>query len=536
MANLKIDKIQIKRFKSGIKDTVLAAGEFGYDVPAAKLYLGTANGNVEVALDAALQAHIGNGDVHITAEERAKLTGIAAGAQVNVIEKIKLNGTEVAVVDKAVDLGSIATTTALDTKVDKVDGKSLVADEEISKLAGVSTGANKVEKSDTNGNIKIDGAEVNVYTPDTNTVIDGSYKHITVTETSVSDGTTTFTKYDDKALAQRVTTIEEKEATWDGKQDALDGDQLAAVDSGITADKVAAYDETKQTVDNFFSSDAAIEGAIDTLKEIANYIATDKEGAADITARVGALEGKVDVEKVSTAISGAIEAQGLKALAKKDTVATADIDDKAVTKAKLADSVQASLALADTALQSHQDISGKADTATMTAELAKKVDKVTGYSLVADVEIARLAEVDNYNDAEVRGLIKDNADEISAIKNADTGILKQAKDYADSLADNYDAAGAAGTAESNAKGYADGLVSGIQSQIGTKADGKTINGRLDAIELAHNANGAISNPASQPSVLNKLVVENGHVVSGEFTPLESLLDMLTFSIDCGEIE
>lgn len=49
-------------------------------------------------------------------------------------------------------------------KVDKVEGKSLVLDTEITKLAGVSTGANKVEKSDTNGNIKIDGVETVVYT------------------------------------------------------------------------------------------------------------------------------------------------------------------------------------------------------------------------------------------------------------------------------------------------------------------------------------------------------------------------------------
>ena len=42
-------------------------------------------------------------------------------------------------------------------------------------------------------------------------------------------------------------------------------------------------------------------------------------------------------------------------------VTTAKIADKNVTKAKLEDSVQASLNLADTALQAHQDISGKAD-------------------------------------------------------------------------------------------------------------------------------------------------------------------------------
>lgn len=49
-------------------------------------------------------------------------------------------------------------------KVDKVDGKSLVADTEITKLAGVSEGANKVEASETNGKIKIDGVETTVYT------------------------------------------------------------------------------------------------------------------------------------------------------------------------------------------------------------------------------------------------------------------------------------------------------------------------------------------------------------------------------------
>ena len=49
-------------------------------------------------------------------------------------------------------------------------------------------------------------------------------------------------------------------------------------------------------------------------------------------------------------------------------------------------------------------------------EFAKKVDKVAGYSLVSDTEIARLAEVDNYDDEEVRGLIGDNAKAIEDLK------------------------------------------------------------------------------------------------------------------------
>ena len=58
--------------------------------------------------------------------------------------------------------------TELDTKVDKVSGKGLSTNDytttEKNKLAGISEGATKVEESDTNGNIKVDGSETAVYT------------------------------------------------------------------------------------------------------------------------------------------------------------------------------------------------------------------------------------------------------------------------------------------------------------------------------------------------------------------------------------
>lgn len=89
----------------------------------------------------------------------------------------------------------------VDTELDKkLDSEGHVLTEENfttvlkGKLEGISAGANKVEAS-TNGKIKIDGVDTVVYAPDANTVIDGEYKHITVTETSVSDGTNTFNKY-----------------------------------------------------------------------------------------------------------------------------------------------------------------------------------------------------------------------------------------------------------------------------------------------------------------------------------------------------
>ena len=116
-------------------------------------------------------------------------------------------------------------------KVTVEEGKSLVSDTEIARLAKVKDEANKVEASEQNGYIKIDGVETKVYEEAANTVHDADYKHITVTENSVSDGTNTFTKYDDTALAGKVADIEadylkaadktELQGNIDKKQDAL---------------------------------------------------------------------------------------------------------------------------------------------------------------------------------------------------------------------------------------------------------------------------------------------------------------------------
>lgn len=66
--------------------------------------------------------------------------------------------------------------TVSNNKVDKVTGKSLVADTEITRLSNVSNYANNTSKSTTNGNIKIDGTETTIYThPSVNLVNDGIY-------------------------------------------------------------------------------------------------------------------------------------------------------------------------------------------------------------------------------------------------------------------------------------------------------------------------------------------------------------------------
>lgn len=74
-----------------------------------------------------------------TTEEKTKLSGIAEGAQVNVIEGIQVDSQNLPVSGKKVNID-------LSKKVDKVDGSRLITNEEAEKLEGIEAGAqvNKV--------------------------------------------------------------------------------------------------------------------------------------------------------------------------------------------------------------------------------------------------------------------------------------------------------------------------------------------------------------------------------------------------------
>ena len=126
----------------------------------------------------------------MTSAERTKLNGISTGANKveasNTNGNIKIDGVETTVYTKPALTNSEVITaigftpanvTALSNYYNKTEsdnryvaqenGKSLISTTEITRLAGMSTGANKVEASNTNGNIKIDGVETTIYTKPT---------------------------------------------------------------------------------------------------------------------------------------------------------------------------------------------------------------------------------------------------------------------------------------------------------------------------------------------------------------------------------
>lgn len=124
-----------------------------------------------------------------------------------------------------------------------------------------------------------------------------------------------------------------------------------------------------------------------------------------------------------------------------------------------------------------------------------------------------LDKLEKYND-----LIK------GVISTGDAAALKSAKDYADSLAGNYDAAGAAATAESNAKAYAKEYADGLAGNYDAAGSAAAVDAKLTTevarAKAAEEANTALINAIKDGAELDsfKDVEEKlaGYQVSGDY--------------------
>lgn len=240
------------------------------------------------------------------------------------------------------------------------------------------------------------------------------------------------------------------------------------------ADKDAlqtAIDTEKGRMDAFLDAADIGDAAIDTLKELQDYIASDKTAATTLTNKVGALEATV-----GQAAGDGTEATGLiKDIADNKTAIAAE--------RTRAEGVEATLSAADTTnLQAAKDYADEKITTLGIGNYAKKtdLDSHTG-DTVAHVTAD---ERTKWNTAESKAHEHTNKDlldtytqteenladavskkhshsfvetELNKIKDGDVAnwnaAEQNAKNYADGLASNYDAKGAATTAETNAKAY-----------------------------------------------------------------------------------
>ena len=208
-------------------------------------------------------------------------------------------------------------------------------------------------------------------------------------------------------------------------------DYLKTADKTELANSISANADEITRIDNALKAAVENEGAgLDSIKELATWIEEHGEDAAGYAAAIDALEALVGNTAVATQIANAIAAENLAQFATDDDLAAlaakVDTGDKTVT---------AAINAAIDALKIG-DYAKAADLTTLAGRVA------VNEGLIADLQAADIA---------LGARIKAVEDKVPTWDAAE----QNAKDYADSLAGNYDAKGAAATAEANARAYVD---------------------------------------------------------------------------------
>ena len=342
--------------------------------------------------------------------------------------------------------------TELAKKVDKVEGKSLIADSEITRLAGMSAGANKVEASENNGSIKIDGVETVVYThPEKHAIADvdglqaaldgkqaaGNYAaevhtHVKadITDFAHNHVASEITDLDATINGYDYATKAEAQGYADAKDEAIEAAQTAADNAQAAADKAQGEVDALETYVGTFTASEGVDTIVKYIDAKTANIASDETVGA-IADRVKAIEDDYLVEADKTELAGLVTAEKERAEGIESGLRT-DVDVikgdylKASDKTELAGLITAEETRAKGVEEGLQNqintIMNNPDAEGAINSINEFTNWVSEHGTIADG---------------MRTDINKNKEDIAAINNETTGILKQAKDYADGLAGNY---------------------------------------------------------------------------------------------------
>ena len=267
------------------------------------------------------------------------------------------------------------------------------------------------------------------------------------------------------------------------------------------------------------------------MKKLTAGIFTVLMGLVSVNAANAAVASKAYVD--AKAATEASAAQSAAETAAANALSTAKSELEGKIDAKVAqtayDTKVAELAQADTTnLQAAKDYADGLDAAQKTAfetadsaindKIGEVAEGKTVVQMIADAQSSA-----TYDDAELRGLIGDNADAISAMdaayKTADTQVLTDAKDYTDALAN--------GAVKSNTDAIAaiNDVNNGILKQAQTYAD----QAEADAITAAEAkvtelANGAVKTNTDAIAALNDTYVSESEMTSFKATNSEAIAD------------
>ena len=386
-----------------------------------------------------------NGQIIKLASQEA-LDAVAASA--GKIDKIQLNGTDLTINDKVVniDLSTYAT-------IDYVDGKITDLKDVYAPKAEFEEVQKKVDE------ITSTGGEPNVQS-DWNTVDTESDSFIK----NKPDLTVYATKEELNGAKDEINeTITGLSEVYASKTVV---ETLVGEDTNKSARDIAAEEVAKVVAD--------ADADFDTLKEIADWILNDTTGAANMANDIASLKQE-DIN-----IDGRLDAlEGIKHTHENKDV----LDGISEVKVSAWDAAEQNAKDYADGLASNYDAAGSA----AAAETAAKThadglyNTATAYT---DTEVSKAkTSVNSYTDTEV-SKAKTYADEKVA------AALTDAKTYADGLAGNYDKKGDADNALASAKLYADGLkteaINTAASDATTKVDtAKTeINSTIEAVSGA----------------------------------------------------
>ena len=474
-----IDALQAAIAEGGSVATAIAnahaAGDAAQaDVDALELKVGTvADGKTVVGLigDAQTQANKGVADA-ATAQARADeaynlADGKATMDQVN--NAIANAGHAVkADVDQAlVDMAAAyaAADSAMKTELEgKINAKVAQSDYDakVAELAGADVALQ--------GNIDALAGKVGTVPADKTVVemIADAQTAATYDDTQV--------KADIKANADAIDAIEAdylKKADKDALQEQIttNANAIERLTNGVSADEVDGvndlinYVKTHGTEVVGMQEDIAANAkAISDHEALAAETYETKTDAAnkktEIDGRIDAVAGKVDVEKVSTAISTAVAAEKARAEGKEAELAQADATNLQAAKDYADDAVEA-LGIADYVKKADADV----------AYATAGHNHDDKYDAKGDAAKA-LTDAKAYADG-----LAGNYDAAGSAAKA----LEDAKDYADGLAGNYDAAGSAAAAQAAAEATAAGSLSAAKTEL----EGKITSGNSTTLASAN---------------------------------------------------
>lgn len=384
----------------------------------------------------------------------------------------------------------------------------MLAADVVASLGKADSAVQAVAAGDTNGTIKVDGTEI---------AVTGLQNAAFATVESIN---TTAQGYVDtaKAALEGTTSDTDKSATIAGAKKYADKVAKTAGDNASTAltNKIAELKNDDKAVDNQFVTAVTETNGIVTVARKALVAADIPDlGVSKITGLQGLLDGKQDsltfdgdykagvnnaatvstVNAAKTALIGDISAEA--ATTDGNTIADVrryvdaktkgiasdakltELTEKVTANANsikgintsLADGGAISNAIAE-AKQAGTDATAAVNT------LAGKVGTVAeGKTVVKMIEEAQAAAT--YDDAVVKADIKKNVDAIAAINDAKTGILQQAKTYADGKDAAIAEAKKAGTdAAAAVKTLEDGRVKKNADAISVLNGGDTIDGSV----------------------------------------------------------